>query len=168
MLQSTLLAQQMPIKFHLCPMQGTFFISHGVQVTPEGFDLFQQVFDRVIAVGSTAHPQQSKRAFQRDFGFVVRAPARRDDGMAGNAFLRRRRGREAQVQVAVLCCELAQCTNRDGAGRLGRVCCGEKVVHDTLAGVGKAVNMPPAIAGVNVAGHLAAAQPVIIRVDASL
>jgi hypothetical protein len=78
------------------------------ELAAEGLHLLDQVLVRVVAVGAAAHVQQAVVAFERDFGAVMLAPPRRHHGVAGDAFEGGGGGREAQVEVALFCRELAQ------------------------------------------------------------
>ncbi len=94
-------------------MQLSMVGGHRIQIATEGFDFLQLVAYRIEAVGTTTHVQMLELAVQADFRLVFGATARLDQCVSGNAFLRRRRWREAQIEIAFLGGELTQCPHRD-------------------------------------------------------
>ncbi len=113
-------AQQPAVDAHLGPVQVTVIVGLAGQVTAVGLHLFQTVACRVVAVGATAHLQRAERAGQGHFALVAVAPPGRHQGVAGDAFLGRGRGGEAQVEVAALGGEFAQGPHRHAVGHAGR------------------------------------------------
>ena len=111
------LAQQPAINFDLCPVQRTLVVCHVVQVTPVGFDFFQLVAVRVIAICTATHGQGFIVALKRDFILVTGVPPRCHHRMACHAFLRRRCRGKAQVQVTMFGSEFAQSADRDAVGQ---------------------------------------------------
>ena len=111
--QVQLPAQQMAVDARLRPVQLAVVGGHGIQVAPVSLDFFQLAPRRVVAIGAPAHVQRPKVAGQADFALVIVVAPARDGGVAGHAFLRRGRGREAQVQVAHLGREFAQGAHGD-------------------------------------------------------
>ncbi len=83
------------------------------QIPAEGFDFFQAVPRRVVAIGAAAHHEFSVLALQSHFTFVALAAPGADLGVAGDAFQRGGRGCEAQVQIADLGGEFAERAHRD-------------------------------------------------------
>jgi hypothetical protein len=106
-------AHQMRIDLRLRPVQRAMVGRHRVEAAAVGLDLLEAVRDRVVAVRTPAHGQRAPRAGERDFGFVACAARRRDGAVAGDAFERGRRGREAQVEIAAPRGELAHRPHRD-------------------------------------------------------
>ena len=104
-------AQQMAVDLELGPVQDAVVGGLARQVAAVGLDFFELVLARVVAVGASAHMQRAEITGQADFALIFFATAAGDDGVAFNAFLRGGRGREAQVQVALLGGELAQGTD---------------------------------------------------------
>ena len=114
--QPPLGAQQPAVDFRLGPVQGAVVGGHQVEITAEGFHLFQSVALGVVAVDAAAHFQVFELATQRDLVFVTLAPAAGHHGVACDAFLGGGRRREPQVQVAGLGGELAQGAHRHSVG----------------------------------------------------
>ncbi|CAM5580660.1 hypothetical protein SSTU70S_03028 [Stutzerimonas stutzeri] len=106
--QSARLAEQPAVDLGLRPMQQAMVGRLAGEVAAEGLDLLQAVALRIVAIGPTAHGERTERAFQGDFALVAHAPARGDLGVTGDAFQRGGRGREAQVEIALLGGELAE------------------------------------------------------------
>ena len=99
-------------------MQGTLVIGHGVQIAPESFDFFELIEHLVITIGPSAYPESFVVACQTDFSLVVLSPPGRHQSMTRHAFLCRRRGREPQVEVAMLCREVTQGPNGHQVGQV--------------------------------------------------
>ena len=114
--QVQLLAQQVAIDARLRPVQLAVVGGHGVQFAPVGLDFFQLAPRRVVAIGAAPHAQRPEVAAQADFTLIIIVAPARDGGVARHAFLRRGRGREAQVQVAHLGREFAQGAHGDSVG----------------------------------------------------
>ena len=106
--QAQFLAQQPAVNLHLRPVQLPVVVRQGGQVAAKGFDLFKLQLVRIVAIGSAAHHQLLVFAAQAELGLVAVRAARRNQRVARHAFLRGRRRRKAQVQVAVLGGEFAQ------------------------------------------------------------
>ena len=115
-----LLAEHRSVDLRLRPMQLAVIRRHAIEVALERLDLFEQLALGVVAVGTPAHEQVLVRTAERELGAIARAAAGRDGSVAGDAFLRARRWREAQVEVADFGSELAQRANRDRVGRRNR------------------------------------------------
>ena len=112
--QPARLAQQMAVDAGLRPMQRAMMGAHAVERTAIGLDLFELPGLRIEAVGAAAHAQVLVLARQADFGFVALAPARLHQAVAGHAFERAGRGREAQIQIARARREFAQRAHSHG------------------------------------------------------
>eukprot|EP01022_Parablepharisma_sp_SALTPOND_P029704 TRINITY_DN743_c2_g1_i1.p1 TRINITY_DN743_c2_g1~~TRINITY_DN743_c2_g1_i1.p1 ORF type:complete len:1374 (+),score=494.59 TRINITY_DN743_c2_g1_i1:672-4793(+) len=113
-LQPLLLAQQMPIDAQLRPVQVAMIVGDAGQLAAIGLHLFQQGPRGVVAIGATAYLQGAMLTRQRHFALVGLAAPAGHDSVTGHTLLRGRRGREAQVEVALLGGELAQGPHRDG------------------------------------------------------
>ncbi|MNN88862.1 hypothetical protein D3C81_2065990 [compost metagenome] len=103
-------------------MQQPVVLRDARDVAAVGLDLLQQVGQRVVAVGAAAHQQTRIFATQRQLGDVGLIAARDHGGMPSDAFLRGRRGGEAQVEVAFLGGEFAKRAHGDGVGHASLPC----------------------------------------------
>ena len=136
-----LLAHEPAVHPGLRPVQMAMIGGHGGEVAAMGLDLLELLKLRVVAVRPAPHAQRAEGAGEADLGLVMRRSPGGYQLMTGDAFLRARRGREAQVQVARARGELAQAAHGDdvlvrrsirvrgipvrgiraGRGRLGRI-----------------------------------------------
>ena len=116
------LAQQPAVDLRLRPVQLPMIVRLAGQIAAKGLDLFEPVRLGIVTVGAAAHQQLVPAARQTDFGFMVCGAAQCHQLVTGDAFLRRRRRREAQVEVAFFCGEFAQAANSHGIGHERRPC----------------------------------------------
>ncbi|MNH11283.1 hypothetical protein D3C79_707920 [compost metagenome] len=107
----TLLAEQPAIDSGLGPVQLPMIIRLARQVAAVGLDFLQAIELRVIAVGPAAHLQGAKLPFKADLSLESRPTPGHHPLMAADALLGRGRRSEAQVQIAHLGAELAQCSH---------------------------------------------------------
>src|SRR4051812_44155555 len=97
---------------------------NGIQFPAIRLDLLDLVQDRVVTVRATAHVQRAESVGERDFGLVTVVAAAGDDLVPGHALPSSRRWRKAQIEIALLCSELAKRADRDVvAGLLGHFYC---------------------------------------------
>ncbi|MNN22526.1 hypothetical protein D3C81_1358850 [compost metagenome] len=104
-------AHQPAVDLRLCPVQLAVIGRLLTQVATVGFDFFQAGLRRVVAVRPALDLQLQKLAFEHHFALILFAAPRGHSAVAGDAFQRRGRWGEAQVEVAGLGGELAQCAH---------------------------------------------------------
>ena len=80
----------------------------GREVSTKGFDLFQHVVQRVVAIGPAPYTERAVMALKAQFSLIAGSAPGCHGAMPGHALLRTRRRREAQVKVADFGRELAQ------------------------------------------------------------
>src|SRR3954447_9409953 len=111
--QPQFLAQHVAVHPELSPMELTLIVMHRGKITPEGFNLFEPILNRIVAIRSAANKQMLVFTRQAYFGLIVCRAPRCDLAMASDAFHRRRSSIEAHVEITSPCGELAQRTYRD-------------------------------------------------------
>ena len=108
MIEPEFLAHQPAIHLDLGPVQLPMVGGLGSEVATVGFDFFQAVGVRVVAVRPAPHLELLVIALQGDLVLIVRAAPGCHRAMADDAFLGAGRRRKAQVEVADLGRELTQ------------------------------------------------------------
>src|SRR3569833_4226837 len=83
-------------------------LGHALETAAVGLEFLELIAGRVVAVGAPAHMQLAVLALERDLFLIAGSPASGNRRMTLHSLLRRGRGCEAPVEIALLSGKLAQ------------------------------------------------------------